>query len=77
LATTIQIKKEEVEGAKNSQEALAKLDEKYGGKWVAILENGEVIAREDLDELFDLAKEKSLKISTVFRAQSKDELLFR
>lgn len=77
MATAIQVKKEYAGDAKSFDDLLDKLDERYGGKWVAILENGEVIADQDLDRVYAMARKMSAEISFLFRAHKKDQLFFR
>ena len=73
---TVQIKKEEVGENKNLASLLSKLNDKYSGKWVAILANGEVIADEKLETLYMLAYKKSSKIIFEFQASKKGQQLF-
>ena len=77
MATTIQVKKEYAGDAKSFDGLLDRLDEKYGGKWVAILKDGEVIADQDLGRVYDMARKMSAEITFLFRAHKKGQLFFR
>jgi len=73
---TIQIRREEVGESRDLQSLLSKLNDKYSGKWVAILENGEVIASEKMGDVYDLASKHSSKIAALFQASKKGQQLF-
>ncbi len=70
---TVQIRKEDVGEVKDIQSLVTRLGEKYSGKWVAILENGEIIADEKVESLYDRANKK--KIAALFQIPRKGELL--
>ena len=72
---TVQIKSEAIGQVKDIKSLFANLNEKYDGKWVAILENGEVISTEKLGDLRSKAGEKSSSIATFFRASKKGQML--
>ncbi len=72
---TIQIRTKELVGAKDFPSFLAKLNEKYDGKWVAILENGELIARDTVEECVKDAEKPSTKLVFLFHASKRDQLL--
>jgi hypothetical protein len=73
---TVQLRKEEVGENKNLEALFSKLNDKYSGKWVAILENGEVIGTSEMGELYTLAAKRSSKIAALFQASKKGEQLF-
>jgi hypothetical protein len=77
MAITIQVKREYANDAKNLDDLLAKLDERYGGMWVAILDNGDVVADKDLGRVHKTAKERSAKITFEFHAHKKGQLFYR
>jgi len=77
MATTIQVKREHAGDTKDFDSLLYKLDEEYDGKWVAILENGDVIADQDLSRVHAMAEEKSVRIGFLFRAHRRGQLFFR
>jgi len=73
---TVQVRKEEVGENKDLGSLFSKLNDKYGGKWVAILENGEVVADKKMEEVYNLATKRSSKIAALFQAPEKGEQLF-
>jgi len=77
MATSIQVKREYAEDSKSFDGLLHKLDEEYGGKWVAILESGDIIANKDLSRVHAMAKKRTANIVFVFRAYKKGQLFFR
>lgn len=72
---TVQIKRNELEGITDFTSFLAKLNELYDGKWVAILENNELIAEDTVESVQKRAKKQSSKIVFLFHASKKGELL--
>ncbi|HXZ90821.1 MAG TPA: DUF5678 domain-containing protein [archaeon] len=70
---TIQIRKEEVGEVKDVEALFGKLSEKYAGKWVAILKNGQINANEKLESLYDEVNGKD--IAVLLQIPRKDELL--
>jgi|GEM_PF-6422850 len=77
MSTTVQIKKSEVGEAEDFDDLLDKLDEKYGGNWVAILKSGDIVADKNLGRVLDVAKERSAEISFLFHAHKKGQLSLR
>jgi hypothetical protein len=70
---TMEIRREEVGEVKDISSFFSKLNEKYSGKWVAILENGEVVAEDKLEDIY--AKKLPSKIATLFQASKKGQML--
>ena len=77
MSASVQIRKSEVGEVGDFDDLLDKLDEKYDGKWVAILKSGDIVADEDLGRVLDAAKEKSAEVSFLFQAHKKGQLFFR
>jgi hypothetical protein len=77
MTTTIQVKREYTDDAKSFDNLLAKLDDKYDGKWVAILESGDIVADEDLSQVHQMAEARATKITFEFRAHKKGQLFHR
>lgn len=73
---TVLLRKEEVGENKDFESLFSKLNEKYSGKWVAILENGDVVADKKMKELYTMSTKRSSKIAALFQATKKDEQLF-
>lgn len=73
---TFQIKKEDLK-AKDIKSFFARLDEEYPDKWVAILESGDLIARDALAELYSEAEKRSTRIVGLLRASKEGRLLFK
>jgi hypothetical protein len=73
---TVQLRKEEVGENKDFESLFSKLNEKYGGKWVAILENGDVVADKKIKGLYTMSARRSSKIAALFQANKKGEQLF-
>ena len=57
---TVQIRKEEVGEVKDVEALFGKLSEKYAGQWVAILNDGKIVANKNLDSLYGQVNEKSV-----------------
>jgi hypothetical protein len=72
---TVQIKKEELKEVKDFNSLLAKLNELYDGKWVAILDNNDLVADKTVQSVQKLAEKKNSKIVFLFHASKKGELL--
>lgn len=71
--STIQIRKEAVGEVKDVEALFGKLTEKYAGQWVAILENGEILANENLESLYDEVNAK--RVAVLLQIPKKGELL--
>jgi hypothetical protein len=74
--STIQIKRDEVK-AENGQKFLGRLNKIYEGKWVAILASGEIVANENLNDVYAEAKKKASRILALFRASKKGQMMYR
>ena len=72
---TVQIKKEELKEVNDFNSLLAKLNELYDGKWVAILDNNELVADKTVEGVRKLAEKNKSKIVFLFHASKKGELL--
>jgi hypothetical protein len=71
---TIQIKSKEAIGVRDFNEFLDKLNRKYDGKWVAILEDGEIVTGNTVEES-SKAAEKRGKVVFLTHASKKDRLM--
>jgi ATP sulfurylase len=74
LAVTIELKRSDLK-SNDAKSLYAKLNAQYPGQWVAILENGEVIANLKLTEIYAQAKDS--KIIALLRASKSGQLLFK
>lgn len=72
---TVQIRKEEVGEFKDIKTFFDRLSEKYSGKWVAILDNGEIIGMENLEDVYAEVSKKKIKIATLFQVPKKGQML--
>jgi hypothetical protein len=77
MATTVQIRKEELGKARNAEAFFSKLTKEHEGKWIAILENGEVVAGESLTKLYSEIDSKPAKTVALFHANKKGQLILR
>ncbi len=73
---TVLIDKKELGEVNDVKTLFSKLAQKYSGKWVAILENGEVISTEKPEDLYKLAEEKKSKVGLVFQASIEGQQFF-
>jgi hypothetical protein len=69
----VQIRKDEIGEVKDVEALFGKLSEKYAGQWVAILENGRIVANEKLESLYNELNGKG--IAVLLQIPRKDELL--
>ncbi|MFI5450174.1 MAG: DUF5678 domain-containing protein [Candidatus Bathyarchaeia archaeon] len=74
VSVTVELKRQDLR-SENAKSLYAKLNAQYAGQWVAILENGEVIANSKLVEIYAQAKDS--KIVSLFRASKSGQLLFK
>jgi len=72
---TVQIKREDLKEVKDFKGFLAKLNDMYDGKWVAILANGEIVADQAVEKLHELAAKKHSSSAFLFHASKKGESL--
>ncbi len=77
MSTTVQLKREVLQGSEDVSSLLAHLSKKYPGRWVAILSTGEVVAGKNLQIIHAKAKRKSAQIEMMLRAPKKGEFLLR
>lgn len=76
METLVQIRKDETRSS-DIRKLLVRLNRTYNGKWVAILASGEVIAKENLSDLYSEAAKKSSEILALFRASKKGQLMYK
>jgi hypothetical protein len=76
VSTTVEIKREDLK-SKDAKTFFAKLNVEYPGKWIAILQNGDLIAKDTLAEIYSSSDEKASKIMVLFRESKKGQLLFK
>jgi len=76
METLVQIRKDETRSS-DIRKLLVRLNRTYDGKWVAILASGEVIAKENLSDLYSEAAKKSSEILALFRASKKGQLMYK
>lgn len=72
---TVQIKRQDLKEVKDFKSFLARLNELYDGKWVAILANGEIVANQAVEKLRELATKNGSSIVFMFHASKKGESL--
>jgi hypothetical protein len=76
METVVQIRKDETR-SRDIRKLLVRLNRIHDGKWVAILASGEVIAKENLSDLYSEAAKKSSEILALFRASKKGQLMYK
>ena len=76
METLVQIRKDETRSS-DIRKLLVRLNRTYDGKWVAIMASGEVIAKENLSDLYSEAAKKSSEILALFRASKKGQLMYK
>jgi MoaA/NifB/PqqE/SkfB family radical SAM enzyme len=76
MTTVVKMAKQESR-SRDPKRFLARLNSIYDGKWVVIFASGEVIARENLPDLYAEAAKKSFKILALFRASKKGQLMYK
>ena len=72
--STIQMRREELGDAKDIDALLSMLREKHNGKWIAILDNGQVVAHERLVKVYRQASKDRARIVVLFQASTKNSL---
>ncbi len=72
---TVQIRSKELAGTKDFNEFLEKLNRLHDGKWVAILDNGELVTGDTVEQASKAAAEKKGKVVFLTYASKKDQLL--
>lgn len=77
MSTVIQIGGKELKKSENLVAFNRKLSEEYEGKWVAVLETGEVIADDNLETVYSETGKKVSRIVALFHAPKKGQLLAR
>lgn len=77
MATTVEIRKEEVGKAKDLKSLMARLRQEYKGSWVAILDTGELVSNKTLEGVYSEVKNRGASVSALFYASDERELLFR
>lgn len=70
---TVQIRKEEIGEVKDVEALFGKLSEKYAGQWVAILNDGKIVANEKLESLYSEVNEKA--VAMLLQIPKKGEML--
>ena len=73
---TVQIRRNHI-GEEDGEKLLRRLNRVYDGKWVAILDSGEIVARASLDAVYSEAEKKSSRVAALFRASKKRQLMYR
>lgn len=73
---TVQLRRKDVGENKDFESLLSKLNEKYGGQWVAILGTGEIIAADKPEDLSKLAEEKGTEIVFTYQASKENQQFF-
>jgi hypothetical protein len=76
MATVLDVRRNDAK-ARDFHRYLVKLNNAYDGKWVAILKNGEVIAKESLTGVYAQASKRPSKILALFRASKKKQLMYK
>lgn len=74
---TVQIRRQDIGESRDIQSLLSRLREKYSGKWVMILQNGDIVADEKLETLYTIASKKKSNIAAMFQAPKKGQLFLK
>lgn len=77
MATTIALRNKELAKVKDVKGFFAGLDQEYGGKWVAITDNDEIVADKSLEAVYSEAEKKGSNVKALFYAAEQGELLLR
>jgi len=75
MATTIQIKREEVGDVKDLKGLMAKLSEDHKGEWVAILKTGDLVSDKNLEAVYSKAKKRKAAVTALFYMAREGELM--
>jgi len=77
LALTIEIRKDQLGEAEDFKGFLARLSERYEGKWVAISDDGELISADTIEGVYALADQRHAEVKGLFHVPKRGELLLR
>jgi len=76
MSVTVEIRREGLK-ARDAKSFFEKLNAQYPGKWIAILENGDLVVQDRLAQIYEESEKKASKVLAMFRASKKGQLLYK